>query len=89
MSLVVFLGIAIVLGVTLHRCTRTILLPSLLSGIGSSAAFHLIGLIIEGALDSLVMISAIVTFIIAFAIALAIGAMMRHSGRKLGGANRA
>ena len=89
MSLVVFLGIAIVLGVILHRYSRTIFLPSLLSGIGSSAGFHLIGLIIEGALDSLVLISMVVAFLFAFAIALAIGALMRHSGRKLGGNNRA
>lgn len=89
MSLVVFVGLAVVLGVTLHRYTRAILVPSLLSGLASSAGFHLIGFIIEGALDSLVLISAGITFLMAFAIALAIGALMQQSGKKMGGANRA
>ena len=82
MPLLVFLAVAIGFGVLLQRLMQGIAAPALLSALLSSIAFHAIGYLIEGYLDSLVMISFITTFGFGFVVSLLIGLMMRRSGKK-------
>jgi hypothetical protein len=82
MPILVFIGLAIVCAVVIHKLMTGILGPSVVSALITSIGFHLVGYAIEGKFDSLVMISLITTFVLSFVISLAIGAMMRRAGKK-------
>ena len=84
MSILVFTSLAIGFGIVFQRSMEGIVLPSLVSGIATGLVFHGIGYVVEGRFDSLVMVSVFVTTVLAFAIALGIGAMMRRAGKKRG-----
>lgn len=88
MSLLVLFGLSLAFGILLHKLIAGLLTPSLLAALGSSVVFHAIGFLLEGRLDSMVMISLITTSMVAFLIALGIGVIMRRAGTKPGGDSR-
>lgn len=82
MQLLTLLAVSLVSATLFHRKMSGLLIPSLISALMSATVFHLIGLLIEGALSSLVLVSMMTTFVIAFLVAITLGLLMRSSGRK-------
>jgi cation transporter-like permease len=82
MQLLTLFALSIVSAILMHQRMPSVLLPSLISAMVSAIAFHLIGSVVDAAPDSLVLVSLITTFVIAFFIAVTLGLLMRSSGRK-------
>jgi hypothetical protein len=82
MSVLVFLLLAIGFAVLFQRIMKGLVAPSLISALVTTLVFHIIGYILEGKVDSLVAVSFVTVSIIAFLIALGIGAAMLRAGKK-------
>jgi hypothetical protein len=84
MQILLFIALSIAFAIILHRSSHGLLVPSLLAGLGAAVTFHVVGFLVEGAFDSLVLISMVTTTIVGSLIALAFGWLMRSSGKKRG-----
>ena len=82
MSVLVLFALSVGFGVLFQKLMRGVLSASVVAAFVSAFAFHAIGFLIEGRFDSLVMVSFVTTSIVAFLIALGIGAIMRRAGKK-------
>jgi predicted PurR-regulated permease PerM len=83
LSTLIFLAIALLCGVLFEKSLKGIFMPAVLAGVTTSALFHLVGYLVEGRFDALVMISAITVAGAAFLMALVIGAIMQRAGTKV------
>jgi uncharacterized membrane protein (UPF0136 family) len=82
MSILVFIFLAIVCSIVVHRKSASILKPSAAAGVLSGSIFQAIGYLIEGELNSLALVAFVISSAIAFLIAVLIGKSMRVSGTK-------
>jgi hypothetical protein len=76
MSVLVLFALSVGFGVLFQKFLRGVLSASIVSAFVSAFTFHAIGFLIEGRLDSLVLVSFVTTSVVAFLIALGIGAMI-------------
>jgi len=82
MSFIALLAIALVTSIACQKFMLGIVRPAIVTAVLSTLAFHAIGFVVEGSLDSLVLVSFVVVLGLSFAISLGIGAAMRQSGKK-------
>jgi len=83
MPVLIFVLLVVIVSAVIHKYTKTIAGPSLTSALICSILFHLIEYAVVGHFDSLVMVSIIISFLVAFFVALGIGTLMRKSGKKV------
>ena len=82
MSGIVFFALALVMGVAAQRLLKGVVVPAVFSGVTTGILFHVIGFVVEGRLDSLVMISFVTVPAAAFLISLVLGWVMVKAGKK-------
>ena len=87
MSVLVLFILSVGFGLLFQRLMRGVLSASIVAAFVSAFAYHAIGFLSEGSLDSFVLLSFVTTTIVAYVIALGLGAMMRRAGNKERGDN--
>jgi hypothetical protein len=82
MSVLVLFALSVGFGLLFQRLMRGVVSASIVAAFVSAFAYYAIDFLIEGRLDSFVLLSFVTTTIVAYVIALSIGTMMRRAGKK-------
>jgi membrane protein DedA with SNARE-associated domain len=82
MPVVTLLVLAIVSSVACHKLIASFLGASIVAALISAVGFHIVGYLLEGRLDALILVSFGVAFFVALLVALGFGFMMKKAGTR-------